>query len=51
MFKIMKSGFYHTNPKRKNQIKQFNQLFKYNFTIKLQQKRHTYYGNFPMIFL
>ena len=34
MFKIMKSGFYYTNPKRKKTIRPFNQLFKYNVTIK-----------------
>ena len=35
MFKIMKSRFYYTNPKRENPIKPLSPLFKYNFTVKL----------------
>ena len=35
--KIMKSGFYWTNPKRKKSSKPFKILFKYNFTIKWQK--------------
>ena len=35
MSKIMKSGFYYTNPKREKSIKPLNPLFEYNFTIQL----------------
>ena len=37
---MMKSGFYYTNPERKNPIKNLNLLFKYNFTHKMAKKYH-----------
>ena len=33
----MKSGFYYTNPERKNQIKNLKILFQYKITIKMQK--------------
>ena len=48
--KIMKSGFYYTNPKRKNPIKPLNQLFKYNFTMKYQKVAIIVMVFFPMTF-
>ena len=50
MSRIMKSGFYYTNPKRKNPIKPLNQLFKYDFTIKLPNITIVIMVLFPMIF-
>ena len=47
----MKSGFYYTNPERKNPIKPLNQLFKYNFTIKLPQMAILIMVFFRMILL
>ena len=49
MFKIMKSGFYYTNPKRGKTIKPLSQLFKYNFTIKLPKMAIIIMVFFPMI--
>ena len=51
MAKMMKSGFYYTNPKRKNPNKPLNLLFKHNFTIKLQKITIIIMVIFPMIFM
>ena len=48
---MMKSGSYYTNPKRKNPIKPFNLLFKYNFTIQLPKHAIIIVVLFPMIFI
>ena len=50
MFKIMKSGFYYTNPKRKKSIKPLKVLFKYKFTIKSPKNAIMSMVFFPMIF-
>ena len=51
MFKIMKSRFYYTNPKREKSIKPLNLVSKYNFTIKWPKIAIILVVTFPMLFL
>ena len=51
MSKIMKSEFYYTSPKRKNQIKPLNQLLKYKFTKQLPKIARIMMVMVLMIFL